>query len=340
MPLALLLTFVYPPLRVADWLISDFSPPVWLWLAAWVAMIWAMRHAFRGENNWFRVIFVQWLGIGFVLLSVLLVAELVLWLTTWPERMVAIAAMVSAAFICGVGILLSLGVRVKRITLTSAKLETPVRLVQISDVHIGSRSAAFLQLVVEKINALRADVVVITGDLVDSSNVDRQMLSALAALKARCYFSIGNHDRWVNLEKLLHDLGELDVQVLRNSSVDFGEMVLIGIDDADDEAQVSNVLPAIDFDKGRFSVLLYHRPLGWEAALEQQVDLKLSGHTHNGQIFPFNLLVKRMFNRIQGLYESDGRWLYVSPGTGTWGPTMRIGSLNEITCFDLCPQSK
>ena len=95
-------------------------------------------------------------------------------------------------------------------------------------------------------------------------------------------------------------------------------------------------------------MLLYHRPLGWEAAVEHGVDLMLSGHTHNGQIFPFNLLVKRQFRRISGLYSSkdsgkDGAagrpnaHLYVSPGTGTWGPLMRLGSLNEITCIDVKP---
>ena len=64
----------------------------------------------------------------------------------------------------------------------------------------------------------------------------------------------------------------------------------------------------------------------------------LCGHTHNGQIAPFNFLVKRQFARIKGLYQEDGHALYVSPGTGTWGPLMRLGSVNEITCIDLGPR--
>ena len=71
--------------------------------------------------------------------------------------------------------------------------------------------------------------------------------------------------------------------------------------------------------------------------MDHGIDLMLSGHTHNGQIFPFNLLVKQQFKRIAGLYiEKDAR-LYVSSGTGTWGPLMRLGSMNEITLFDLLP---
>ena len=83
------------------------------------------------------------------------------------------------------------------------------------------------------------------------------------------------------------------------------------------------------------ALLLYHRPRGLLAAAG--VDLMLSGHTHNGQIVPFNLVVKRVFNQIVGLFTHDQTNLYVSPGTGTWGPVMRLGSRGEVTLFEVQP---
>ncbi len=116
-----------------------------------------------------------------------------------------------------------------------------------------------------------------------------------------------------------------------------GEIQLIGIDDAESVDQVAVQLPLIERASGKYNVLLYHRPLGWLDAFADGVDLMLSGHTHNGQIFPFNWLVRAQFSRLQGLYSasSGAGQHYVSPGTGTWGPIMRLGSNNEITVFNL-----
>jgi predicted MPP superfamily phosphohydrolase len=82
---------------------------------------------------------------------------------------------------------------------------------------------------------------------------------------------------------------------------------------------------------------LYHRPRGLEAAANAGVDLMISGHTHNGQIVPFNFVVRRVFERAVGLFSEGLTQLYVSPGTGTWGPIMRLGSRGEITLFEVQP---
>ena len=152
-------------------------------------------------------------------------------------------------------------------------------------------------------------------------------------------FSIGNHERYADLDKVLTLLDGFGVESLRQRGVLAGELQILGIDDADHRTQVAEKLPTITRRRDHYTVLLYHRPQGWEAAVENGVDLMLSGHTHNGQIFPFNLLVKRQFQRINGLYSTTcaKAHLYVSPGTGTWGPLMRLGSFNEITCIDLQP---
>ena len=84
-------------------------------------------------------------------------------------------------------------------------------------------------------------------------------------------------------------------------------------------------------------MLLYHRPDNWQFVSQSGVDLMLCGHTHAGQIFPFDLITRRYFPNLHGLYSKNGAHLYVSTGTGTWGPAMRLGSVNEITMINLLP---
>ena len=160
-------------------------------------------------------------------------------------------------------------------------------------------------------------------------------IASLSNLKAPIYFSIGNHERYAGLEWVIPMLEGVGCVLLRTQAMTFGNLQLIGIDDAEDQHQVENELAKIDLKPECFKVLMYHRPLGWEAAIGSGIDLMLCGHTHNGQIFPFNWLVRQQFQKIRGLHTRDNCHLYVSPGTGTWGPAMRLGSRNEITCIDL-----
>jgi predicted MPP superfamily phosphohydrolase len=125
--------------------------------------------------------------------------------------------------------------------------------------------------------------------------------------------------------------------VLRNRAVIDNGVQFIGIDDMDDAMQVSRQLARINVESEPYVILLYHRPRGLEAAAEAGVDLMLSGHTHNGQIVPFNLIVKRVFEQMRGLYYYAQATLYVSSGTGTWGPIMRLGTRSEITLIEVLP---
>ena len=114
-----------------------------------------------------------------------------------------------------------------------------------------------------------------------------------------------------------------------------GALQITGIDDAEARDQVARELPAFKPDNERFQILLYHRPDGADAAANWGAHLMLTGHTHRGQVFPFYYLVKRVFPNIYGRYQAPGFTLYVSPGTGTWGPVMRLGSRCEITLIRL-----
>lgn len=208
-------------------------------------------------------------------------------------------------------------------------------LAQISDVHVGSRDGRFLARAVRRVNGAQPDYVMITGDLVDFRAVPVRELASLAELEAPAFFIIGNHERYVDCEEICGRLASLGITVLRDRAVRAGPLQIAGIDDAEPKSQVSRVLPALSPDPDAFRILLYHRPNGVRDAAAWGFHLMLCGHTHNGQIVPFNYVVRRVFPRIHGLYREQGLHLYVSPGTGTWGPVLRLGSSCEVTLLRL-----
>ena len=216
--------------------------------------------------------------------------------------------------------------------------EQPLRFAQITDVHIGSRSEAFLARVMVQVNALDIEFLCITGDFIDAPNVGEDRLQALADSAHPIYFSIGNHERYEDLDDILARLGRLGVAVLRTQVAEHGPVQVIGIDDAENPNQVRDGLARLSLDPDRYALLMYHRPRGLEDAAAAGVDLMISGHTHNGQIVPFNLVVGRVFERVVGLFREGETYLYVSPGTGTWGPIMRLGSRGEVTLFEITPE--
>ncbi|MGR3984995.1 MAG: metallophosphoesterase [Gammaproteobacteria bacterium] len=331
--------FAYPPMRLANWhfgegaLGAEASIAIWLFAAA------ALWHSFRGAHMLLRYVMVHWMGAGFILFTLTAAYEAVRLVASPDDRAAAvwIAGIAAALVALAAGAAQRLAVR--HLEFDTAKVTRRHRIVQITDVHVGSRRGGYLARIVRRINQLRPDTVVITGDLVDSTAVGLAQLQSLRNLRARALFTIGNHERYAGLDNVLAMLRELGVEPLRQQCARAGELQVIGIDDADERGQVADKLPAIARGGG-YTILLYHRPLGWEAAVANGVDLMLCGHTHNGQIFPFNLLVKRQFRRITGLYTDGAAHLYVSPGTGTWGPLMRLGSRNEITCIDIRPAAQ
>ncbi len=332
--------FAYPVLRLCYWLdlngwqtAAVFVP---LFFSQIVARIY-LRHANSGWVFWLRRGADLWLGISPLLLIMLVVTELPVALG-WIAAPTAAYGLIGLSFALMVfSVLNAYSPSVVKVTITSRKLTSPVRFVQITDVHIGSRSAAFLERVMKKVNRLDADFLCITGDFIDAPGIGDDQLSALRSCPLPIYFSIGNHERYADLDDILQRLQRLGVRVLRSHTDTRGEVQLIGIDDSDHPAQVERELAKLDVDQSRFVLLLYHRPRGLPAAAAAGVDLMISGHTHNGQIVPFNFVVGRVFEQTVGLFSEGLTQLYVSPGTGTWGPVMRLGSRGEVTLFEVQP---
>ena len=296
-----------------------------------------LRHANSGLVFWLRRGADLWLGISPLLLCMLLVTEIPVALGWVAPATAAYVLIGLALFLLVFSMLNAYSPSVVKVRLTSAKLTAPLRFVQITDVHIGSRSSAFLDRVIARVNACNPEFLCITGDFIDAPGIAEAQLSALRRCQVPIYFSIGNHERYEDLDDILRRLGNLGVTVLRTATSLHGEVQIVGIDDSDNPSQVEREISTLDLDARRFILLMYHRPRGLTAAAAAGVDLMISGHTHNGQIVPFNLVVKRVFARVVGLFSHGDTRLYVSPGTGTWGPVMRLGSRGEVTLFEIQP---
>jgi len=338
-PLACYFVFAYPVYRVSNWYGVPIEISLLESLVLCILGLAGMIYSFSGPKIIVRYFIVHWMGISFVFACLALVGEVFTIVFPENKKLVASTILYFGLGLVVFSILVSHHLKVKKIQIHSRKLSRPYRLVQISDVHIGSRQQGFMKRIVNRINGLEPDLVLITGDLIDSSAVNQEALQSLEELHAKVFFAIGNHERYADLEKILCITENLGIKTLRQETASFEELTISGIDDADIGEQVEIHLPELSLKKERFNLLLYHRPVGWEAAIRFGVDLMLSGHTHNGQIFPFNYLVKKQFARIKGIYQKGHHHLYVSPGTGTWGPLMRLGSMNEITLIELVPEA-
>jgi len=236
---------------------------------------------------------------------------------------------------------------IKKIDIEIKDLKEELNIVQISDVHIGnSLGKEFLDGIVKDINTLNADIVVITGDLVDlhvSKIGDK--LDSLKEIKSRfgVYFVSGNHEYFHGVEAISEHLKSLHVKVLENENLVINNLInLAGITDLmgrrlgilkpDLKKALLHVKPELP------TVLLAHQPKITKELKDENIDLILSGHTHAGQIFPFGLLVLLDQPYLSGLYRhSKKTQIFVSSGAGYWGPPIRVMAPSEIVRIRLNP---
>lgn len=331
--------FIYPVLRLASWLELGWLLTLSVLLpvaASQVMSRWLLRNARSPLSRGLRHVTDFLLGLSPILLITLLIFELLVALAIVAPYQAAILVLGLSVTIAFFGVVVALLPFVRTISFSTSQLQSPLRFVQITDVHVGSRSGAFLSRVVDKIQALEPEFLCITGDFIDATGVPVSEYQSLARLSCPIYFCTGNHERYEDLAEILERLDSLGVQVLRTQSLHHrSDVQVLGIDDRDDALQVQRELAKLTVDPEAFTLLMYHRPKGLVAAQQAGIDLMISGHTHNGQIMPFNLIVRRVFDEVVGLYQRGKTRLYVSQGTGTWGPVMRIGTRGEITLFEL-----
>ena len=228
--------------------------------------------------------------------------------------------------------------KVKEIPLFSPKIAQEVVLVQITDLHLGSiYRENYIQKIVNTVNRLSPSWVLLTGDVFDHG-IQPGQLAILNGIKAPIYFVWGNHEVYFGKQHARQMLSHTKIQILENQKINLLPWLeLAGLDYLEHRADLSpsTALKALDLQENVFSVLLSHVPLEFNILAPFHVDLAISGHTHAGQIWPFNWFVRMKHPHVRGLNQKNGQSVYVSPGTGTWGPPMRLGSFNEITLIRL-----
>lgn len=222
-------------------------------------------------------------------------------------------------------------------------------LVQLTDVHIGNTIGAdFVTRMVDAANAAKPCAIVITGDLVDGPvSKLREAAAPLANLRAThgVFFVTGNHEYYSGVDPWLSYFGELGIRVLRNERVRIGKgddyFDLAGIDDyragfyPGHGPDLEGALAGRDASKEL--VLLAHQPRHVRQAQRHNVGLQLSGHTHGGQIWPWHYIAKASQGGLLAGHSHHGdTQLYISRGTGYWGPPVRIFAKPEITRVTLC----
>ena len=225
-------------------------------------------------------------------------------------------------------------IRIKNLEIVSNHINGSFSFVFISDVHIGSNSPKRLEKIIPLVNKLNPKFLLIGGDLIDSSSFKITDLLSLKKIECLMYFVTGNHEYYIqNFQHHLDNFHKCNIRILNNEAVIHDDINLIGINDNLTIEQKKNIYINLLSDN-KFNLLAVHQPSLWKL-VKNDVDLMLSGHTHNGQIFPFNLIVKIQFPQIYGLYKERDSSLYVSSGVSTWGPKIRIGSQNELVHINL-----
>ncbi|NIJ09886.1 hypothetical protein FHU38_000230 [Saccharomonospora amisosensis] len=321
--------------------------------------------------RWFTWPGYLWLAVFFYLLLALLVLELPrLVLLPWTRKRPASAdaspgsvsrrvvlargaaavAGVTVAGLVGYGTTVALGPpTVTRVPITLRRLDPRAagcRIALISDLHLGPiLGRSFTERVVDLVNAERPDVVALAGDLVDGDVADLADAAApLARLRSSygTFYVTGNHEYYVGYRQWVEYVPSLGIRPLRNERVEIshngGVFDLAGINDAtgyqwQDAGDVGEAVAGRD--PSRAVVLVAHQPVDVRHAVRHDVDLMLAGHTHGGQLSPFELIVNLQQGAVAGFYQVEDTKLYVTRGAGFWGPPVRVGAPPDVTIVEL-----
>jgi predicted MPP superfamily phosphohydrolase len=302
-----------------------------------------------------------WMGVAFLALMTLFAADLTRWIggsAAWaagaslPDaaataRLQALGCLLIVAVTGGFALWSGLGPpKLVRVEIPLQRWPAALdgfRIAQISDIHIGPlRDRRFAEHLTRRVNALAPDLVCVTGDLVDGNvRLIGDEVTPFGALRGRhgVFFVTGNHDHYSGANDWVGAVERLGFVALRNRHLvverDGASFTLAGVDDhrgGFGDGQREDLAAALDgVDPTRPVVLMAHDPGTFPRAARAGVDLQLSGHTHGGQIWPFRYLVRLATPFVAGRYRRASSELYVSRGTGFWGPPMRLFAPAEIT---------
>ena len=227
------------------------------------------------------------------------------------------------------------------ITIKTDKIEKPIRIVGISDLHLGyTISKKELSKWIGMINTEKPDLVIIGGDLLDNQlrpvlhhSLDTELKKIKAPMGV--YACTGNHEYISGIKNSIDFYRRAQITLLRDSVIHINGLTIIGRDDQSHKNRKS--LPEITngIDKQNFSILLNHQPYNLNETVLEGIDFQFSGHTHRGQVFPASLIADKVFELSQGYLQKGNTHFYVSSGLGIWGGKFRIGTRSEYLVLDL-----
>ena len=336
-------------------------PPAGMWAGvAFLAVLFLLlpRSWWTRDDGRLWKAMLPWLATGFFswLLVLTVVRDLGLLAAAWLDpaalgewtRITALAVLGATPAITLAGFLMARQVAaVKRVEVRVENLPEPLEgftIAQITDIHVGPTiKGDFVRRIVERVNSLGADMVAITGDLVDGSVRDLAPHTApLADLRSRhgTYVVTGNHEYYSGAKSWIAELRRLGTHVLVNEHVVLehggARIAVAGVTDysahrfhPEHRSDARRALHGAPADA--IKVLLAHQPRSAPHAQAAGADLQISGHTHGGQFWPWNLFVRLQQPFTAGLHRLGSMWIYISRGTGYWGPPMRFGIPSEIT---------
>lgn len=325
------------------WLVWQFIPG-----SLSIAFIATTVLAFRYANPLIRIIYsisAAWLGaLNFALFAAVacwIVAGLA-WLTGHylPGYDVAMSLFGVALVVTLYGLITAALTRVTRIDVRLPHLPETWNgrtVALVTDLHLGHIAGpAFLRRLLARLRSIQPDAVLISGDMFDGPPVELNRLAAewrnFSAPKG-IFFVAGNHDEFAARKLYLDAVERVGIRVLNNELISVDGLQIVGVHDSEagHAAELRSILRRVHLDPNRASILLAHRPENLSIAEDAGISLQLSGHTHGGQIWPWNMLVSRIYGRFaHGLNRLGNLQVYTSYGVGTWGPPLRVGTYSEI----------
>lgn len=216
---------------------------------------------------------------------------------------------------------------------TPKPLQHPVKIVMMSDLHLGYHNRkAELARWVDMVNKEKPDLILIAGDIIDISVfpvIQQDMASELQRLEAPIYACLGNHEYYANQPKAISFYRDAGINLLVDASATVGDITIIGRDDRTNSGRkhLKSLTQAADMSK--VTILLDHQPYHLEQAERLGIDLQLSGHTHHGQIWPISWITEHIYECAAGSWQRGNTHYFISSGIGIWGGKFRIGTHSD-----------